>query len=173
MTADEFLLLPESILPCELIEGHFYIAPAPDRQHQVLAREFVRYLLNIAIGELYVAPTDVKLTHNTIVQPDVFWLAPNNQAELGAIIVGVPDLIIEVLSPSSALRDRRDKRQLYEYVGVREYWLADPKALGVEVYVHNGERLEQHGIFGEGDTLNSPVLQRDVPLSTIFTRLTG
>ena len=72
--------------------------------------------------------------------------------------VGVPDLIVEFLSKNQKLHIRRDKYEIYEQAGVREYWLVDTEAAFFEVYVREGEGFRRFGVFGLDQTFQSPVL---------------
>ena len=85
---------------------------------------------------MYIAPFDVVLSDTDVVQPDILFVS---NERMGIVtednIQGAPDLVIEILSPSTAERDRTFKRSLYARHGVREYWLVDPDARSVEVLV--------------------------------------
>jgi Uma2 family endonuclease len=165
MTADEFLQLPESQTLTELIDGDVIVAPAPELGYQdsVLASaSFIKVLAQA--GKVYIAPVDVHFDDGNVVQPDVMWLSPDSAcfpAE-GKRLIGAPDLIVEVLSPSTALRDKGVKFRLYEQYGVREYWLIDPAARYVEVWWRDGEKFALQGVFGEAETFASVVLGEKV-----------
>jgi Uma2 family endonuclease len=102
----------------------------------------------------------------------VFWISPENtRCTLvdGKYWHGAPDLVVEVLSSSTARRDRKEKLQLYQQYGVREYWLVDPDGEYVEVYRQEGEQLVKHGIWGPGESFTSPALSnRAVEISALF-----
>lgn len=86
-----------------------------------------------------------------------------------ANIRGAPDLVVEILSPSSAPLDWRDKFDLYERHGVPEYWMADPEFRTVWVFVLREGAYEEAGRYGEGDTLVSPTLAGfELDLSVVF-----
>ncbi|NOT85663.1 MAG: Uma2 family endonuclease [Methylococcaceae bacterium] len=135
----------------ELIDGHaYYMAPAPDLTHQDIAGEIFRQVANSLKGKkcrAFIAPVDVRLSDSNqdnaniinVVQPDVFVVCdPNKFTRRG--ILGAPDWIVEVLSPSTAGHDQIIKRQLYEHHGVREYWLVHPTDRVLTVYrLENGE----------------------------------
>jgi Uma2 family endonuclease len=104
---------------------------------------------------------DVIFDDENTVQPDVFWISgANSLCKLGddGYWYGAPDLVVEVLSPSTELRDRRDKFKLYQKFGVREYWLAHPVALYIEVFRLENGGFVPHGIFGQGESFISDVL---------------
>ena len=103
-------------------------------------------------GLLY-PPTDVMLSDNDVVQPDLIFVSRAREHIITeAKIQGAPDLVVEILSPSTASRDWRDKLDLYERHGVAEYWLVDPVSEIVWVFRLVDGALAQVGMYGEGDT---------------------
>ncbi len=144
---------------CELIHGRFYVSPSPRRVHQFLVTQFWQLLHVIAEergGEALVAPMDVHLADHTIVQPDVLYVSPDRREILQDWIEGAPDLVVEVLSPSTARMDRVLKLNRYAEAGVREYWLVDPVARTFEIRVNDGGRFVAHAPTGGSWT--SPVV---------------
>jgi Uma2 family endonuclease len=176
MTAAEYRQRPETTQPTELIEGEIIVRPAPTDRHQGVVMGFVQALLGQpGTGTLRFAPLDVYLDDETIVQPDVFWVSgPGSRCRLGddGYWYGAPDLVIEVLSPGTARRDKAVKFRLYEQHGVREYWLADPDARYVEVWRRAGDasRFEQQGVYGPDETFDSALLGQTVTLAQVFPR---
>jgi Uma2 family endonuclease len=172
MTYTEYLQLPESLERMELIEGELIVPPAPSDDHQSLVTYLAACLIAlIPEGTWRVAPTDVILTLNTVVQPDLFWIAPDSSrcTLKDKKWHGAPDLVVEILSPSTALYDKREKYALYEKHGVREYWLIDPAAHLVEVYVLDKTHFQRAGVYARTDTFQSPTLfQREVELVRVF-----
>lgn len=139
MTLEEFNAIPESNRPIQLIEGNLVVAPAPDRFHQRLSGAiYVAIYLHLEahpdLGEVYQAPFDVQLPGLNVYQPDVMFFA---RAHLGQLTdkraVGAPDLVVEVLSPSSARYDTGKKREVYARFGVAELWIVDPPRRSVSV----------------------------------------
>ncbi|MFN3851018.1 MAG: Uma2 family endonuclease [Spirosomataceae bacterium] len=131
----------------ELIEGEMIKKSAPKPIHQRLSMRLSRAISNFIfgknIGELFAAPIDVFLNEYNAVQPDlVFVSAQNQQIITDDGIVGVPDLVVEIISPSSVIRDRVDKKNLYERIGVKEYWIIDPQYQDIEVYTIQNNRYE-------------------------------
>lgn len=122
----------------EVLEGELTMVPAPGAPHQVVLanlndtlRAFVK-LHNL--GMVLFAPLDVILAEDSIVQPDLLFIRKDRLAILKTEGVrGAPDLVVEVLSPSTAHHDRGVKRSLYGRHGVQEYWLVDPQEQTVEV----------------------------------------
>lgn len=134
----------------ELIEGEVYLMAAPSRRHQEVAGELFRQLATYLLGKecrVYQAPFDVRLPLaneenediETVVQPDIVVICDNRKLDQKGCI-GVPDLVVEVVSPSSGARDRKTKRDLYEERGVKEYWIVDYINNTVEVYLLNEEK---------------------------------
>jgi Uma2 family endonuclease len=141
----------------ELIEGHAWaMSPAPQRIHQKVSGRLFRWMGNFLEGttcEVYEAPFDVILPEgdqnddevHTVVQPDiVVYCDPSKLTEAGAR--GAPDLVVEVLSPSTSKKDQREKFDLYQNHGVREYWIIDPAGAWLCVY-----RLKADGLYDEGE----------------------
>jgi Uma2 family endonuclease len=164
MTVDEFLALPETMLRRELIYGELVEAmAAPELDHQdVIGSIFVLLKLREKThkGKAYIAPVDVRLADDVIVQPDALWVAEGGacQPEGRKRLVGAPDLIVEVLSPSTAYEDRKRKFALYESFGVCEYWLVDPRDQLIEVWQLKDERFVRLGIYGPHDSFTSALV---------------
>ena len=127
----EYCCYPDDGRRHEIIDGDHYVNPAPSTYHQTVSRRLQHQLYTqIELqgrGVVYNAPVDVQLTDHDIVQPDlVVVLAARTRMITPTKIKGVPDLVVEILSPSTASNDLALKRQLYERTGVAEYWIADP-----------------------------------------------
>src|SRR3989304_9345652 len=122
----------------EVIRGGLIMVPAPFTIHQRVLRNIEDVLWNFVreknLGEVLVAPTDVVLAEDTVVQPDILFI---NKERLDIIkeaaIMDSPDLIVEIVSPSSASYDTVEKRDIYEEYGVKEYWLVFPQEKVIEV----------------------------------------
>jgi len=170
MTAADFLQLPESMQKIELIAGEVFMPPSPLSDHQrVVIRSLSVLESLVPNGEVLISPMDVVFDDENVFQPDVFWVAEDSQCvDKGANFVGAPDLIVEVLSPGTALKDRREKFLIYEKYGVGEYWLIDPAAATVEVWTLQEERFMRAGIFGKAESFRSTLLNREVFLKDIF-----
>ncbi len=122
----------------ELLYGRLYRVPSPTLAHQVVVGEiFARLRETMApSGALVVvAPIDVALADHSVVQPDLVLVTAARAGVLGTRIEGAPDLLVEVLSPSTVLRDRGEKLRLCADSGVREYWLVDPETHATEFLV--------------------------------------
>ena len=147
----------------ELIDGFIHLmTPAPARKHQEISGKlfFLIYghLLNHKANcKVYAAPFDVRLPISetetdekniyTVVQPDITVVCdPNKLDEKGCI--GAPDLIIEIVSPSTLKKDVTDKFKIYEKAGVKEYWIVNPNDENINVFIlNNSGEYEFKGIF--------------------------
>lgn len=147
----------------QLLNGRSMMNPARTMRHQRISRNLYSLLDPAvranALGELWYAPCDVVLDRFNVVQPDLFFVAAGRAHIVGEKNVqGAPDLVIEILSATTADLDRGYKRHLYAAHGVREYWLVDPDARQVQVLALEEDGYATVGIYGEGDALASPLL---------------
>jgi Uma2 family endonuclease len=125
----DYLVLPEQPR-CELLYGRLPVTPAPTVRHQlvvvaimVLLNEFARRHGGYAV----VSPVDVVLADHSIVQPDVIYVSRSRVEILRQRVEGAPDLVVEILSSSTARRDVGEKLRLYAESGIAEYWIVDPE----------------------------------------------
>lgn len=112
----------------EVIDGLRYdMQPSPTLNHQLILTELWNAIHTTcsAHGTIVVAPMDVYFDDNNIVQPDLIYVSDENSHILKTRIEGVPDLLVEILSPSSGNHDKIRKKELYERFGVQEYWIVD------------------------------------------------
>jgi Uma2 family endonuclease len=162
MTLEEFMALPETTQPTELIDGELIVSPAPKDLHQLSVGEVFLFLrTTVPGGTVRVSPSDLHIDGRNVLQPDVFWIAEDNpRCTLGedGYWHGAPDLVIEVLSPSTLRRDRGVKFKLYEQNGVREYWLVDPESRYVEVFTLADGAFRQQGLYEAGQSFTSAVI---------------
>jgi Uma2 family endonuclease len=162
-TYENYQQLPEGA-PYELIRGHLVMSPSPTVQHQRLVFRLSKaldvYVSENEGGEVLLSPMDVRLSDETVVQPDVLYVSPDRAEQLGEQeIDGAPDLVIEVVSPSTSHLDVFDKKRLYEQSGVREYWIVDPDSETVEVHVLADDGLTLHERRVEDGTATSALLE--------------
>ena len=148
----------------ELLDGELMMVPAPNIRHQqVLGRlhlELGRFIQEHELGEVFVAPVDVFLSDTNVVQPDVLFVSRAREHRITETNVrGAPDLVIEILSPSTAEKDLGRKYELYSSRGVLEYWIVDPAAETVAVHRQRDGGLELAGTFGRGERLATAVLE--------------
>src|SRR5208337_3740657 len=138
LTYEKFRQLPDDGKRYELIGGEVHFTPAPNTKHQCVVHNLdialSLYVQKNKLGDVWEAPLDVRLTGNTAVQPDLVFVS---NARAGIIqedwIAGAPDLVVEVLSPSTATYDRATKLPIYAHAGVPEVWLLDSQAKTVAV----------------------------------------
>ncbi|MBE3590383.1 MAG: Uma2 family endonuclease [Firmicutes bacterium] len=130
-----YFTMPEDVRPMELLMGVLVREPSPTPDHARVAkrvfRELVRPVEDAGLGEVFLAPQDVVLAADTVVQPDVFVIAREQAGIVGERIEGAPALVVEVESPSTAERDRTTMRLLYVVHGVKEYWFVAPGSQAV------------------------------------------
>ena len=170
MTAEEYKALPETKQHVELIHGELIVhqygdenmpgGPKDAHQQSISLIQAFLYQL-VPAREVRAANTDVYLDNENIVQPDVLWASSESGQcvrQDDGYLHGAPDLVIEVLSPTTARHDRSTKFNLYEKNGVREYWMMDADIQLIEVYVREGDRFTRLGGFGPGESFTSPVL---------------
>ena len=162
VTYEDYCNLPDDER-YEVIDGELIMVAAPRRVHQASSRNIGTpldiYVKANRLGEMYYAPTDVILSDINVVQPDILFVS-NARSHILADegIRGAPDLVVEILSPSTAQLDKVRKRELYARFRVPEYWQADADDLLVEVLALAGDDYETAGIYGLGETLVSPIL---------------
>ena len=161
----------------ELIDGEAYAMGAPNRVHQEISAQLFRVIVNHLVGKsckVYAAPFDVRLNadsgDDTVVQPDILVVCDKTKLDEKGCL-GAPDMVIEILSPATALRDKVIKLRRYLRAGVREYWIVDPDSKSVSVHIlKNGEYYIS--AYGDNDTVPVHVLEGcTVELSEIFADL--
>ncbi len=144
LTYDDLLATPDDGKRYEIIGGELVVSPSPNTEHQWasgdLFGEMRSHVREYDLGVIFSAPIDVMLSPHQFVVPDIVFVS----RERGHIIAkqyidGAPDLIVEIVSPSSQRRDRVTKAALYAMAGVREYWIVDLEAKVVDVFrLHDG-----------------------------------
>ena len=163
-TYQDYLNLPDDGRRYEIIQGVLYVTNAPDIDHQFtvfeLARQIGNFVIEHKLGRVLTAPFEVHLSEiSRPVQPDVFFIKAERWPAPGAkFFEGAPDLIVEVLSPSTSRTDRFIKFNEYEQAGVPEYWIANPKTRSVEIFVLSGGEYAQLGEFTGNEPIQSVVL---------------
>lgn len=138
-TYEEYCALPEDGHRYEIVKGVLYVAPSPIPAHQrgafTLGRIVADHVDQHDLGEVFIAPLDVVFAADSVVQPDVLFIRKERAAIVQhANVTGSPDLVAEVLSPSTAAYDRRQKRDLYAAYGVPHLWFLNPQARWLEAY---------------------------------------
>ena len=165
----------------ELIDGHPVMMAPPSRVHQAISGELFGQFWAYLRGKnckVYHAPFAVRLFEesgeppesvDTLVEPDLVVVCdPDKLDDMGCR--GAPDLVIEILSPSTRRHDRMTKFNLYQQAGVREYWIVDPDSQDVQVFVLEGGRYFVRG-YGTAEGSLKPSVLEDctIDLSLVFS----
>ena len=140
-TYEEYLRLPEEPgYSYQILDGMLIKDPAPYVQHQRISRRLQRILEDYLLpldpkGEVFDSPIDMTLTDTNVVQPDLVYISGSRLDIIEeARINGIPDLVVEIVSPSSRSQDRIKKRAVFERVQIPHYWLVDYKDMTFECY---------------------------------------
>lgn len=149
----------------ELLDGEAYdMSPAPSLRHQALSGRMHMSLAELAqrrcgggeppnICQVFAAPVDVRLNDLTVVQPDLVVVCDPAKLANGHYVDGAPDLVVEILSLSTAKKDRQGKRLAYQAAGVAEYLIVDPVADTVEQYLLENGVYPAPNVFAPGDNI--------------------
>jgi Uma2 family endonuclease len=166
-TYEDYLRLPDDGNRYEVIRGFLHVTPPPIYDHQYvvwqLDQTLGRFVHENKLGVVLISAFDIRLPAGISdpVEPDLIFFRSGNQPRAGdKLFEGVPDLVIEVLSPSTRRRDQTTKLDAYRDAGVPEYWLVDPKDRTVLIYTlgENCRRYDELCRGGEGATVRSAVL---------------
>lgn len=171
-TYEDWLSWDEDVR-AEIIDGDLYMMAPPTRQHQGILTELTRQLANFLKGKsckVYPAPFGVKLFENedTALEPDIVVICDKSKLnEKGCN--GAPDLVVEILSPSTGSRDKVLKFNNYLRAGVREYWIVDPDTKTVSVNVLDNSKYT-HYAYANADTIPVSVLEGcQITLPDVFS----
>jgi len=159
----------------ELVEGNLYQGHAPPGRHQYAQSElFYKMMHHVSVnglGRVFASPTAVLLTEYSAPQPDLVFLSKEKMSLFDPQwgIKGAPDIMVEIVSPTSYKRDHLLKKELYAAHGIPEYWIVDPSYHSVEVFVLQDGRYERHAFGIDGETVGSHVLSGfELIVSSIF-----
>ena len=173
LTYDDYLLLPDDNNVHEIIDGEHYMSPSPGTYHQTVSRR-LQFLLYEAIelrgaGVVFNAPTDVQLSDYDVVVPDIFVIRASRMQMISpSRVLGPPDLIIEIVSPSSAKRDLEIKRRLYEQFSVPEYWVVDLERHAIARFVLDDERYGASAPHTESISYRADEIEATVDLQSVW-----
>lgn len=138
------------------------MAPAPDFHHQEISMALsfllVGFVRSRQLGKVVAAPTDVVLSEDNVVQPDLLFIAKDNLGIIDRQVHGAPDLVVEILSPSTLRYDRQKKLELYARFGVKEYWVVDRANRSLEILTLEDKRFTVHSMAAETGLAESKVL---------------
>jgi Uma2 family endonuclease len=162
LTYEDYCLLPNDGKRYEIIKGELFVTPSPVRRHQRALANLLYYLTDLVkkhdLGEVYPAPFDVVFSQYDVVEPDILYVSKARASVITEKnIQGAPDLVVEVLSESTAQIDRTTKLKLYARYGVAEYWVIDPVACSAEIYRLLPSGFELTAQLDSSHTLTSPL----------------
>jgi len=161
-THADLLAIPYDGKRREIVDGEMLVSASPKLWHQDvvlrLALALAKYLESRPIGRLFVAPLDVILSEVDVLEPDLILVLNERRSILQDWVRGAPDLVNEVLSPTTAANDRGPKLKAYARFDVPEYWTADPEAKTIEVYRLSRQEYQLAQVFGECEALTSTLL---------------
>mgnify|MGYP005851981731 CR=1 FL=1 len=161
-TEEDYFALPDTNRYAELSEGRLIVPPHPtDRHQRALQNLFLRlhaFVEAHRLGVIRIAPLPVRLWPGKIREPDILFMAGEHADRIGEQVYGVPNLVVEVISPGTRRTDRVEKFVEYARAGVEEYWLVDPDERSIEVYSLREGAYTLLGKFGPGQNASSALL---------------
>ncbi len=162
-TYDDYAALPDDGQRYEIVNGVLLMTPAPSPDHQSIAVRLTYYLfmhIELAgLGRVFSGPIDVELGPRNVFQPDVVILLNTHLNKVAAKkIVGAPDLVVEIASPSTAVVDRVTKYDIYARAGIPEYWIVKPTNRTIEVLILENGEYYSSGIFRGEQLLPSQIV---------------
>mgnify|MGYP001327293968 CR=1 FL=1 len=172
-TYDDYLKIDDDN-QYELIGGKLVLVPAPRTIHQLVKGNIFwvlkDYIRKNNLGEILDAPTDVLLSETEKPQPDILFIAKNRLDIITEMnIQGAPDLVIEILSPSTGRHDKVEKSRMYYKHGVKEYWIVDPDHKVIEVFIPAEKNWNLFQSYNTDEILTSPLLNGlEIPLKDIL-----
>jgi len=174
LTYEDLIELPNDRNRYELFEGELQVTAAPNVSHQTAVTNLTTILVNHVragrLGWVFTAPCDVLLSNVSVVEPDLLFVARERRAILVPQHVrGAPDLVVEVLSPSTAQTDRHTKRQLYARYGVANYWHLDPDRWEFVAEALEAGIYRQVAVGRESQTIIAPPFpDLEIPLAQVW-----
>ncbi|HSH74543.1 MAG TPA: Uma2 family endonuclease [Longimicrobiales bacterium] len=176
-TYAEFARLPsEGSTRYEVIGGELFVTPAPTVRHQRIVMRLSTLLYSFArehgLGEVFGSPLDVLFAEGDYVEPDILFVR-SGRADLLSDrgVEGAPDLVVEVLSPATAARDRGLKLERYRHHGVPEYWIVDPDERCVETW-RLAQQADKPVVVGPAGTLRWQPVEHgaalEIPVAELF-----
>lgn len=175
LTHEDYAKLPpETGYTIELIDGLLFREPSPTVHHQRVSRRLlqllIRYFENVdPTGEVFSAPLDLYLDEYTVVQPDLLYL-PSSRPAKQTPVDSLPELVVEILSPSSIQTDRIRKLNSYRKAGIPHYWIVDPLDCLMECYVLQDGYYLSIARFSEGEFNHPRFPDLHFDLEAIFTK---
>lgn len=174
-TYQDYVKIPDDGKTYQIIGGKLFMTPAPSSYHQRISRnlEFILWskVKENDLGQIFYVPIDVIFSSVNVVQPDIVFVSKDRAGIIkDKGVFGAPDLIAEIISPSTSQIDVKLKRQLYQRFGVREYWMVYPEEKKVEILYLRGGSFKLKGTFSYEDTVEPEILPGlKVDLRQIFS----
>ena len=161
-TESDYFKLPETNRLVELSEGRLIILDMPTDEHQKavlrLTRAIDTFVEEHLLGEMRFSPMPVQLWQNKIREPDVIFMSNDHRDRINSKVWGVPDLVVEVVSPSNEDDDRIEKFAEYAKAGITEYWIVDPINVTIEIYLLKKGKYSLKEKKQSGEIVSSSVL---------------
>ncbi|MBV8202286.1 MAG: Uma2 family endonuclease [Acidobacteria bacterium] len=157
LTYEDLCRMPDDGMRHELIDGELYVSPAPRLKHQRVSgnlfAQLFWYLREHPLGRAYYAPLDIVFSDTNVVEPDILYISREREERQATerYLAGAPDLVVEILSPSTRYVDLGVKLRLYERFGVPEYWVIDTENETVKIYQLEERRLLLRSKLSRGD----------------------
>ena len=172
-TVEDYEKLPEGPPYYQLIEGKLIMSPAPTPSHQRvsirLSVKLFNYVKEKTKGEVLYSPIDVFLDEENAYQPDIVVILQGSRARITEKgIEGPPDIVVEILSPSTAYYDLTEKKDVYEQVGVKEYWILDPLRKTFEIYANSQKGFKLISKAKEEGKVKSELLDLELDIKEVF-----
>jgi len=173
-TYKDYAAIPEDGHRYEVVNGVLYMSPSPNVGHQSIVGEIFAYLREYVgdnrLGRVFMGPLDVELGYGHVVQPDVLVVLKDHFNRIAKLrIIGAPDLVVEIASPSTARHDLHAKLDAYASAGVPEYWVVNPDAQTVELLVLERGVYRSLGVFsGQASLLSRVVPDFPVEVEQFF-----
>lgn len=147
LTYEDYVGLPNDGKRYEILEGELAVTPAPNTKHQTasvnLTATLRDHIRERDLGRLFHAPVDLILEPTSILQPDLLFVSKARQSIItDRAIEGAPDLVVEILSPSTSRNDRVTKAQIYARHNVPAYWIVDPEQETLDIYLLDGSSYQ-------------------------------
>ena len=160
-TIEDYNALPIGA-PYQLIGGELIMSPSPTPFHQEISANLYTslrtFVTSKSLGRVFLAPLDIRLTDYDVFQPDVMFVRKERVHLIGREKFNIiPDLVIEILSPSNAYYDLTHKKTMYCEHGVEEYWIVDPEQETIEILIKDGAYYRTEAIFRKPAELHSPM----------------
>ncbi|MDR2183793.1 MAG: Uma2 family endonuclease [Clostridiales bacterium] len=159
----------------ELVDGELYLMAAPSIKHQEINGNLHGAIWNFLRGKkckVFAAPFAVKLKQkrgrDTTLQPDLSVVCDLTKINDDKACVGAPELVIEILSPSTAKMDKFAKLEKYLHGGAQEYWIVDPADRTIQIFILKGEEYVMKGYLDDAVVTSAVLPGLEIPLSEIF-----